>query len=29
MLAPSHERARTIAATVRQRVRDALSLGIL
>jgi tryptophanyl-tRNA synthetase len=29
MLAPSHERARAIAATVRQRVRDALSLGIL
>ncbi|MBM3381448.1 MAG: tryptophan--tRNA ligase [Betaproteobacteria bacterium] len=29
VLAPSHQRARTIAATVRQRVRDALSLGIL
>lgn len=29
LLAPSHERAREIAATVRQRVRDALGLGIL
>ncbi|MEN9826139.1 MAG: hypothetical protein RI953_1884 [Pseudomonadota bacterium] len=29
LLAPGHERARQLAATVRQRVRDALGLGIL
>lgn len=29
LLSPGHERARHIAATVRQRVRDALGLGIL
>jgi tryptophanyl-tRNA synthetase len=29
LLTPSHERALKIAATVRQRVRDALGLGIL
>ena len=28
-LEPGHARARQIAATVRQRVRDALNLGIL
>lgn len=29
LLSPSHEKARQIAVTVRQRVRDALGLGIL